>query len=431
LSTSQELREQRASLAASARQLLDKVEEEKRDALSEEERDLYDSKMQDIDKLAKDIEKCERQEHLQQVEAELRQSAGRKVGPAPIKNQSSNQEYAEALRTWCLAGSPSKRTDSDSLYRAAQLGFDCHSNGVNLRSLSVGTPSAGGYTVPITLTAGIEEKLQYYFPVSQYVNTFHTSAGEDLDFTLSDDVAQRASIKGEAVANGTATDPALDRVTMGAFKYVSGHIKVSWELLEDSSINIVDYLSNAFGARFGRTFEEAVISSNAGSTAPEGLLYGVSAGATMATGNNIDVAKLIDTEVSLDLAYRRNPSVAWVMHDSTWGAIRQISTEDSLPLIQTDLQNAFAPRLLGYPVHLSSSMLSYSSRNSPYQTNKPLIYFGCLNKYSWRTVGTDFFQRLDELYSADGQIGFNMVKRVDGRYTHVKACAKTLNTFAG
>lgn len=438
MSKSQDLKEQRASLIAQTRQLFDKVtQEEKRETFTDEEQKEYDTRMADIDHLAEEIAINERKEKLEHVEAEQKQSAGRQTSPIASRStnvQMSPEEHSEAFRTWCLTGTPYQRSDSDSVYRAANAGFDCQNSTLELRTgnLNVGTNSVGGYTVPINLVTEIQRTLKYYFPIADVVTTQDTAGGEELDFTLDDDTANTSYQVAEEGSIGAADDVVLSRVTMRAYKFTPKILKVSWELLQDSSTNVEQYIGDVFGERFGREIETAVIGTNAGSSAPEGLFYGVSAGATLATGNPFDatfVAKLINLETSLDIAYRRQPGVGFLMHDSVWGAIRQVSTSYSLPLIQTDLTNHLAPRLLGYPVYISNAMTSYANKDSVYYTNKPIVYFGDFSKYRWRNAGGVHVIRLNELYVANGQVGFMMWRRGDGRYTHSKTCAKTLNTY--
>lgn len=422
MATCAEIKEKRAKLIQNARIIVDAAEADQRD-LTADEKTKFDEIMTAADGAAAEVETAERKEKLALSEAELREKTQRKT--KPILQNVSKYEFKESLRNWALAGTEYRNDSADALYAAANCGIGLNQRSINFRALSKGTDSAGGYSVPQDFSTEFEAALKYYFPVMSAVKTITTQDGRDMPFARSDDTANASAIVAESGSIGVATDPTFSKVTLKSWKYASPIVKVSLELLQDSSIDLEKYLAEEFANRFGRGYSAAVVSTNAGSAAPEGLLYGRTVATNLADGNAITLSKLMALETSVDIAYRTQPGAGWLMHDGTWAAIRQLADSTGFPIFLGDLQNSVQPQLLGYPVYIANEMTSHASPGD----NAPLIAFGAFNKYLWRTCSNRVLTRLDELYAATGDVGFVMLERADGRYIGHTPVVKTLNSF--
>jgi HK97 family phage major capsid protein len=432
LSKSNELRETRATMIAKARQIHDTANSANRN-LSDEEKGECNSLFEQIDALAADIANSERSEKLDTLEASLRASAGRKVvdpRTETIKTREYDPEEVDlAFRGWLLHSAGADRmATSKQLSLAHEIGMPFNSKCLTVnRALSKASGSVGAYTVPQAFSDTYEREIKYFFPISDAVSTFNTPTGRDFLYPQASDVGNLAAIVSEAGNLAASTvDPAFGQITFKAWKYGRQVVKVSAEVVADSELPLTDIVGSMFAESFGRTFEAAIVSSNAGTSAPEGLLHSVSAAVNLASGNSMTVQKLMALETSVDIAYRRSPGCAWVMHDVTWGAIRQLATTAGAPIFQTDLQNGVAPRLFGYPVHVSNQLTSISAATD----NEPLVIFGDLSRYKLRRIGQNTgLIVLNELYAANGQIGLTMLERMDGRYVGYTGCVKTLNAY--
>lgn len=419
-----ELRNQRAQAIAEARKLIDSIEAEGRE-MTVDEKNTADKMFADADALASKAEAAERKEKLETAEAELRQAQPRKTSPRlSSRNELDRNGAAELMRSWALAGAPGHRPSADDNLRAAEYGFDLGSQVIQYRALSKGSNSAGGYTVPTSFSTELEKILNYYWNVFDAVESFNTSDGTDYPWPTVDDSTNASSIVTEASGIGSSTDPSFGAVTFKSFDYYSPIVKCSNQLLRDSARDIPSLLAELFAERMARALDTAIVSTNAGSSAPEGMLYGVSAGANLASGNAMTVAKLLATEVSVPIQYRNLPGVGWLMHDATWSEIRGLAETTGRLMIGSDLQNGVEKRLLGYPVHISNNMTSFASPGD----NQPLILFGALKKYKIRRVGGSTLTRLNELYAANGQVGFVLHEAFDGRWL-TKSGVKTLNSY--
>lgn len=426
---SSELRNQRAALVAEARGIVAKAEAEKRD-LNEDENKAYESKMSDVDSLANDISKAERSEKLDHVEAELRQSAGRKASPvAPTaRTEVRDEDRKAAFRAWTLAGTNNADNSADMSLRAAQAGVNLHSNTLELRALSVGTTTAGGYTVPVTLSTQIEKALKYYSDVRQFCKTITTATGDNLDWPTVTDVSNQAAIVAEAGAPATNVDPTFGKVTFKSELFHSDIVKVSVQLLQDSVVDVEALLADMLAERIARKMESEFMVGAGGGSAPNGLVTGSTVGVNLATGNAITFAKLKDLEHSVDIAYRRNG--AFLMHDLTWAAIEKIVDSTGRPIFLPGYQGLGQQTqrsIFGYPVYLSNQFANYSGSEGDTQ---PLILFGDFSRYMVRDVAAGFvLTKFNELYMGNMQVGFQLWRRAWGDYIGPAGCVKSLNSF--
>lgn len=415
-----EMREQRAKLVANAKVIVDGAEGRE---LSEEETAQIDAMFSQADQLEAQAQSEETKSKVKVANESIRNTVGRKTQPGKLSSiDVSEKDRRAAFAAWAMYGSG--KVDNDHMHRASLMGINPASRNLELRALSKTTSNAPD---PDGFLTEFERKLKYYFPVLSAVSSFKTANGNDLAYYQADDTGSLAAIVGEASSIGSSTDPTFSKVTFKAWKYASPIVICSLEALQDYVLDggLEGYLADSFGERFGRAYEAAVVSTNAGSAAPQGILNGVSAGANLLTGNAMTLAALIDLEVSVDVAYRSLPGSGWMMHDATWGAIRKLADDNNFPIFLGDLHEGTQPRLLGYPVYISNSMTSIASPGD----NQPLVAFGAFSKYRWRTCSDRVLTRLDELYAATGEVGFVMLERADGRYVGQSGCVKTLNSF--
>jgi HK97 family phage major capsid protein len=420
-----DLKEMAAKAIYEARNIVDGAKNENRE-LTGEERNKVDELFANSDKFGVQASDKERNEKLEQAEAELKHTSGRKAATASFnfKRELDRNQAGEFLRSWALQGTNKYRPNHDAIIRSTEHGFDVGSDTVELRALSKGTTTAGGYTVPQSFSSELEKTLAYYFNVSDAVEVFATDDSRDYPWPIVSDTANSAGIVTEASGIGVATDPAFTQITFKGWDYYSPIVKVSNQLLRDSARDVPSMLAELFAERMGRSYDTAVVSSNAGTSAPEGILHGVSRGAALATGNALTYPKLLELESSVDLAYRNLPGTGFLMHDATWQAMRAMLDGADRPLIGSDIQNGADKRLLGYPVFISNGMTSINSPGD----DAPLVLFGCLKKYKFRRIGGSTLTRLSELYAGNGQVGFVLHEAYDGRWINA-AAAKTLNSF--
>ena len=208
--------------------------------------------------------------------------------------------------------------------------------------------------------------------------------------------------------NGAYTEsgPTFDQKTIDAFK-LTDLVKVSIELLQDSMFDLESYIAGEFARAFGIAEEEAFCVGT-GTGQPTGIFTtnGGTVGVTAASATAITADELINLIYSLKSPYRRNAK--FLMNDATVSMIRKLKDKNDAYLWQPSLQAGEPDKLLGYDLY-----------TSPYvptaKAGALTVAFGDFKNYwiadrSGRTV-----QRLNELYSTNGQVGFVATERVDGK----------------
>ena len=302
--------------------------------------------------------------------------------------------------------------------------MDTMAGSAELRAQTKGTSSAGGYLVPTTTAARITERMKAFGGLAEEAENITTDSGEAMNWATEDDTGNTAEIVAEGGAAASAgADKVFGQTTLGAFKYEAtgtGNLpmKVSWELLEDSPINLEDHIANNFARRIMRKFSVDIIAGN-GTTAPQGIAAAQTAFdeiAANATGPTY--AELLGAVAALDPEYRANAK--WLINDATWFRLLGMVDDNLRPLILPQAQSGIAgpvpAQLLGYPVIIDQGMASIGDQA------KFAIFGDLRESYIVRRVNGFHLLRLNELYAVNGFVGFLGWARMDGR-------VKNLNSY--
>lgn len=339
-----------------------------------------------------------------------------------LDDKNWNKDRKLAMRGWFLEGN-GRATDA---HRAAaeRVGVNLRSRDFNVRLFDeaprskrdleqrgtatqvAGTGSLGGFAVPTVLVERIEKALLYYNPLREYADLLRTQSGEAMQLTTNDDTSTKGELLSE---NGSVTtaDTALGQITMGAYTFSSKAIKVSWQLLEDNVLDLESYIGELLGERLGRIMADYA-ATGTGSSQPQGIAAST-AGKTTASATAITANEILDLIHSVDIAYRNSPSCALVMHDSVWLYVRKLVDSNGQPLFQESFRVPGEIRVHGFPVVISNSL------NNAITTGLKTMVFGDLKKFTIRDVANIRIQRLDELYAANGAVGFQAWARTDSK----------------
>lgn len=287
------------------------------------------------------------------------------------------------------------------------------------QGLHVGTYSSLGFFVPTGFVDRVEQATKYFAPLTEkgIFDVVESSSGNALPYPVSDDTANAASIVGEG-SPVSEVDPPANHVVLGAYKLSSGLVKASIELLQDSLIDVEGWLADRFGERFGRGLEN-ILTNGTGSGQPTGLLTAivgngavpvVAAGSAANSGgsetgaNSIGYQDLVNLEHSVDPSYRRNAK--FMFHDTTLASIKKILDKFGRPLWVPGVSADDPDRILGYRYVINQSMPVIAP-------SAATIVFGAMEKFVVRKVMPMRVQRLNELYAANGQVGFLAWYRID------------------
>lgn len=193
-------------------------------------------------------------------------------------------------------------------------------------------------------------------------------------------------------------------------------VQISQRLLDDSEIDLENWLNDSIRERFGTLEEDAFINGD-GANKPMGFLsYGRAEKAEWGkfedfkTGKNgelIDADVLIDTVSNLKTPYLNR--AVWLMSRSAFAQIRHLKDRTTgRYLWQPSLQEGSSNMLLGFPVILSDAMPSLTNN----KVSTP-IAFGNFSK-GYQIVDRTEISVLRDPYSAKPFVEFFVTQRVGG-----------------
>lgn len=399
--TAIDLHERRNKLIDDYRKIVEAAETEDRNLTQEEKNQaaLYEADLKDID------ERIERQRALERTPAT---DPARREPTTDKRFGRDSEEYRAAFNDWLRFGGDAPLESRQILASAGKLDL----NDGERRALSAINPTAGGYLAPAEFRAQFDDALLAYGGMRAAATVITTDNGNDLSFPTGNDTTNTGEIVAESAAFSTQ-DLAFSLVTFKAFKYSSKIVLVPWELLQDSAIDIEGYISQKLGERIGRIqnthFTLGVGASQpTGITATTGTPVGGSvqgrAGAT-GTATSITADDLIRLIHSVDPAYRTGAK--FMLSDASLLNIRLIKDGDGQYIWKMGMTESEPDRIFSYPYVINQDMPAMAaSQNS--------VLFGQLSKYIIRQVSDVQLLRLNELYAANGQVGFLAWSRADG-----------------
>ena len=374
-----ELREKRAKAWDAAKAFLDS----KRGGdglLSAEDAAVYDRMEADVVALGREVERLERQSA---IDAELSAPTS-----APITNVPQT-----GMETKTGRASDEYRRDFLNALRGRLV----------TNVLSTGVDADGGYLVPTEFERAIVKGLAEANVVRSLAKVISTNVERKVP------VAATGSTATWVAENGTipVSDVTFGQKTLDAYK-LTNQIKVSVELLADSMFDLESYIAEEFARALGVAEEQAFIAGT-GSGQPTGIFHaanGAQVGATAAGNTAISFDDVVNLIYALKGPYRRN--AAFLTHDSTVSAMRKLKDTNGQFLWQPSLQAGQPDKLFGYPLHTSPYVPTIKA-------SALTVAFGDFSNYWIADRQGRTLQRLNELYAGNGQIGFLITERLDGK----------------
>ena len=388
--TTTELKQLRAKAITEMRTLLDVADAEGRN-LNSDETIKYDRMESEVEGFSQTIDRREKQVQAEKMLADT---------PAEARVSAKAKTKAERL-------------DSDE-YRAAfdkYIRYGANSLvGDEARALQEGTNSEGGYLTETVLERKLVETLADMNIMRQISSVINTSSDRDIPVESSHGAATWTAEE----ASFSENDPVFSTTSVSAFK-IGKIIKISDELMNDSVFDMSSYLGRNLGRAIAEA-EEAAFVAGDGSSKPTGATAGASAGVTAAAIAAITSNEVLDLLYSLKRQYRR--SGAFLFHDSTIKAIRQLKDSNGQYLWQPALTAGEPDTIGGRPVYSSYDMPEMATGNIA-------GLFGDFKMgYLIADRGATSFLRLNELYAATGQVAIRASRRVDGKVVLSEAIKK-------
>ena len=371
-----ELKQERSDIEKKLKELRNKAEN---DDISdddferyEELKDKYNRKNKRI-KLLKEKREQKKKEVADEVERET-------------KDNDDNEEYRKAFEKYARFGNDKRVKE--------------------MRAQVVGDATMGGYTVPETWRQSVIEDLAEV-TIMRNIATVQTTAAEQ---NIPIDTGKPEAAWIDETGSYPEGESEFGQKSIDAWK-LGVIVKASEELLQDSFIDIEDYLSGKITDSFGEKEESGFIAGD-GVKKPRGVLMDSEEGVETSSSTEIDSDELIDLVHSINPKIRKNNgNMRFLMHDDIVKHLRKLKDSNDRHLWQDGLRAGEPDRLLGYPVEYSYAMPSDISNG-----NK-VILFGDFSYYEIFDRAAMMMQRLEEKYADTGQIGFKTNMRTDGLLT--------------
>lgn len=381
--------QRRQSVAAEMRALLDAVEARGADA------DMTAEEAQKFDRLNADISALQaRADALVKFDADA--AAADKALADLRHGRNSGEERSISDQFRALYNGEMRHLD----IATSQKSFD------EARALSKGTATAGGNTVPTDFVNRLYEHLiETATLLRGGATVLNTTSGENIDMPVTTSHGTAALV----LEGGTIpqADPAFGKRTLGAYKY-GDLILVPNELLTDTAVDLTGYLSRQAGRAVGNALGAHLVTGT-GASQPAGISTSTTLGVTGATGvagaPNFD--NIIDLVYSVIGPYRNSPNAAFLIKDTTAGALRKLKDSSGRYLWEPTVTAGVPDRMLGYPVLTDPYMPATA-------VNAKSVIFGDLSTYYVRLVNGVRFERSDDFKFDTDQVAFRCLMRGDG-----------------
>lgn len=290
------------------------------------------------------------------------------------------------------------------------------------RAQSEGTLTAGGYIVPAGFRAKLVERIVSFGGIADAAETFNTTEGNTISYPTVDDTANVGEIVAEGGTFAAGADVVFGTRSLTAYKYMAGGagnlpLKVSWELAQDSAFDLQSFLARILGTRIAR-LQATHWATGTGTGQPQGIVTPFTTiGAIGSNATGPTYAELLATVNALDPAYWAN--ARWVMNSATLAAIQGQLDTTGRPILNDSTQGISGSpggsTLLGYPVTIDQAMPAMAAGA------KFLLFGDVRQAYVIRRVKDITLVVLNELYAANGQIGFMSWARADGAVQDLNA----------
>lgn len=376
MATLQNLREQKNELAKQANNIL----AQKGDAIwSIEDQKQYDGIMDSLERLSGQINA-----HQRMLDAE----AEKHFDAAPGVKMADEIDVLNAVGLYLRNGSNVTPEQALAIRNA----------------MSTTTSAEGGYTVPTEVAAMVVDALKAFGGMRSLATLMVTAEGNPLNFPTSDGTSETGEIVAENAA-ASGADITFGSAAVNPYKYSSKKIALPWELISDSAIDVVAFVTQRLATRLARITNQHY-TTGTGSSQPYGVMARATLGKTGTTGQTTSVIydDLADLFYSVNSAYRSGPGVAWMMADSSVKVVRKLKDGQNRPLFvpsyEASVTGASPDILFGKPLVVNDDVAAMAA-------NAKSIAFGDFSKFVIRDVQGVQIRRFDDsAFALNGQVGF-------------------------
>jgi HK97 family phage major capsid protein len=295
-------------------------------------------------------------------------------------------------------------------------------------TMSVGTGSQGGYTVPTETAASVLDALKAFGGMRKVANTIRTENGDPINFPTSNGTSEVGELVAEN-SQAASLDLSFGVLNLPVYKYSSKVVTVPIELLQDSAVDIEAFVRKRLVTRLGR-ITNTHFTVGTGSSQPNGIVTAAGVGKIGASGETVTVIydDLVDLEHSVDPAYREAPGCGWMMSDAMLKVIRKIKDTVGRPIFvpgyELQVPGGAPDELMGRPITINQDVPAPGAGNNS-------ILFGAFGEYTIRDcMDIAMFRFTDSAFTIKGQVGFLAWMRAGGNLLDVGGGVKAFQHSA-
>lgn len=373
-----QLREKIANLAAEAKHIIN----EKGDQIwSAEEQAKFDGIANEIDRAKDQVKSAER---MREIEADkFFENASKE-----IKKPEDGIDALQAVALYLRNGSNVSPEQAVAIRNA----------------MSTTTTTEGGYTVPAMIEGMVVDALKAFGGVRSVAQVLSTAGGNALSYPTSDGTSEVGEIVAENAA-ATGADITFGTVAVNPYKYSSKKIALPWELIQDSAIDVVGFVTNRLATRLARITNQHY-TTGTGSSQPYGVAARAASGKVGTTGQTTSVIydDLIDLIHAVNSAYRAR-GAKFMLADSSLKVLRKIKDTSGRPIWTPGDNEGIAD---GVPATICGYSYVVNDDVAAMAANAKSILFGDFSQFVVRDVqGSTSIRRFDDsAFALNGQVGF-------------------------
>ena len=353
-----------------------------------------------VDKIYADIEVLDKQKRsLEQADKLL-------TAKEDITEKAKEEapDFVQRLDTFIRTGEGGSQVAG----RKREFGlFDPTQGEVRANQFYRGTANKGGSLVPALLGDHIDAARAFIggMVTPGLVNWAQTGTGNTITFPTYDDTSTKAAVIAEKTDASSGTDLTYGTSDLTFYKITTKFVKISSELIQDSVYDVIGHILGMLAERMQRGLNY-YFTLGTGTAMPYGIHHTSTKGED-GPKRSITRTDLSNLTYSVNRAYRANGT--YMMNDDTVKAVRalDIGSADARPLWADSMQAGEPDRLDGFPVVVNPECDDLEAYNFP-------IFFGDFKNYYVREALPMKVQRVDELYAATDEIGFNLIGRWAG-----------------
>ena len=292
---------------------------------------------------------------------------------------------------------------------------------VERKDLSAGVDAQGGYLVaPAVLANGIIKFIDDEVYLRRLATVIPMDVGTELIAPTWDADPADADWLTEVASVTTDTAMRTGLRTLRPTR-LSKEVKISRTLVNQSRVNIEQWVQARLAYKFGITEEKAFLTGTGASGQPLGVFTASVQGipttrdTTASATTSFTADNILDTKHALKAAYWSRPATRWVMHRDTIARIRKLKDGSGNYLWSPGLgpgggiTQGLPPTIADVPY-----LVSEYAPNT-YTTGLYVAIIGDFSYYYIAETGRYELQVLAELYASTDQIGYIGRTYVDGQ----------------